>query len=169
MLVLADADTAAGMQRAIAFRARSHVNEIMALSRRDVLEFAGARRAWQQAFETSGLSLDDLSLVETHDCFTIAEMLEYEAMGLAERGQGGRVIREGITAKDGRLPVNASGGLKSKGHPIGATGVSLHVMAAMQLAGEAGEMQIPGAEIAGVFNMGGAAVTNYVSILERVK
>ena len=169
VLVLADADTAAGMQRAIAFRARSHVNEIMALSRRDVLEFAGARRAWQQAFETSGLSLDDLSLVETHDCFTIAEMLEYEAMGLAERGQGGRVIREGITAKDGRLPVNASGGLKSKGHPIGATGVSLHVMAAMQLAGEAGEMQIPGAEIAGVFNMGGAAVTNYVSILERVK
>ncbi|WP_343504038.1 acetyl-CoA acetyltransferase [Alloyangia pacifica] len=169
VLVLADADTAAGMQRAIAFRARSHVNEIIALSRRDVLEFAGARRAWQQAFETSGLSLDDLSLVETHDCFTIAEMLEYEAMGLAERGQGGRVIREGITAKDGRLPVNASGGLKSKGHPIGATGVSLHVMAAMQLAGEAGEMQIPGAEIAGVFNMGGAAVANYVSILERVK
>ncbi|SDH69737.1 acetyl-CoA acetyltransferase [Alloyangia pacifica] len=169
VLVLADAETAAEMQRAIAFRARSHVNEIMALSRRDVLEFAGARRAWAQAFETSGLTLDDLSLVETHDCFTIAEMLEYEAMGLAERGEGGRVIREGITAKDGKLPVNASGGLKSKGHPIGATGVSLHVMAAMQLAGDAGEMQIPGAEIAGVFNMGGAAVTNYVSILERVK
>ena len=169
VLVLADAETAAEMTRAIAFRARSHVNEIMALSRRDVLEFAGARRAWAQAFEASGLGLDDLSLVETHDCFTIAEMLEYEAMGLAERGEGGRVIRDGITAKDGKLPVNASGGLKSKGHPIGATGVSMHVMAAMQLAGDAGDMQIPGAEIAGVFNMGGAAVTNYVSILERVK
>jgi acetyl-CoA C-acetyltransferase len=63
--------------------------------------------------------------------------------------------------------VNASGGLKSKGHPIGATGVSMHVMAAMQLAGEAGEMQIPDANVAGVFNMGGAAVTNYLSILER--
>ncbi|GAA4228890.1 acetyl-CoA C-acetyltransferase [Sagittula marina] len=169
VLVLADAETAAEMKRAIAFRARSHVNEIMALSRRDVLEFAGARRAWSQAFEQSGLTLDDLSLVETHDCFTVAEMLEYEAMGLAERGEGGRVIREGISAKDGKLPVNASGGLKSKGHPIGATGVSLHVMAAMQLTEDAGDMQIPGAEIAGVFNMGGAAVTNYVSILERVK
>ncbi|WP_323781348.1 acetyl-CoA acetyltransferase [Leisingera sp.] len=169
VLVLADPETAAGMQRAIAFRARTHANEIMALSRRDVLEFAGARRAWAAAFDHSGLTLDDLSLVETHDCFTIAEMLEYEAMGLAERGQGGRVIRDGITAKDGKLPVNASGGLKSKGHPIGATGVSMHVMAAMQLMEEAEDMQIPGAEIAGVFNMGGAAVANYVSILERVK
>jgi acetyl-CoA C-acetyltransferase len=79
------------------------------------------------------------------------------------------VIREGLTARDGRLPVNPSGGLKSKGHPIGATGVSMHVMAAMQLAGEAGGIQLPDARLAGVFNMGGAAVANYVSILERVK
>lgn len=80
------------------------------------------------------------------------------------------MIREGITARDGRLPVNLSGGLKSKGHPIGATGVSMHVMAAMQLAGEApGEMQAKKADLAGVFNMGGAAVTNYASILERLR
>lgn len=169
VLVLADPETAAGMNRAIAFRARAHANEMMALSRRDVLEFAGARRAWAQALERAGVGLGDLSLVETHDCFTIAELLEYEAMGLAERGQGARVIREGITAKGGKLPVNPSGGLKAKGHPIGATGVSMHVMAAMQLMGEAGGMQIPGATMAGVFNMGGAAVTNYVSVLERVK
>jgi acetyl-CoA C-acetyltransferase len=90
-------------------------------------------------------------------------------MGLAAPGEGYRVIREGISRKEGRLPVNPSGGLKSKGHPIGATGVSMHVMAAMQLTGDAGEMQIPGATMAGVFNMGGAAVTNYVSIMERVK
>ncbi|MDX1822199.1 MAG: acetyl-CoA acetyltransferase [Paracoccaceae bacterium] len=169
VLVLADAETAATMQRAIGFRARVQANDIMALSRRDVLEFRGAHMAWSKALAESGLSLDDLSLVETHDCFTIAEMLEYEAMGLAEPGQGHRIIREGITRKDGRLPVNASGGLKSKGHPIGATGVSMHVMAAMQLAGQAEGMQIPGATLAGVFNMGGAAVANYVSILERVK
>jgi len=169
VLVLADAETAAGMRRAIAFRARTHANEIMALSRRDVLEFSGARRAWGAALDAARVNLDDLSLVETHDCFTIAELLEYEAMGLAEPGQGHRVIRDGITAKDGRLPVNASGGLKSKGHPIGATGVSMHVMAAMQLMDDAGGMQIPDAKLAGVFNMGGAAVTNYVSILERVK
>jgi acetyl-CoA C-acetyltransferase len=169
VLVLADAETAASMARAIGFRARAHANDIMALSRRDVLEFKGARMAWRQALAQAGVTLDDLSLVETHDCFTIAELLEYEAMGLAEPGQGGRVIREGITQKDGRLPVNPSGGLKSKGHPIGATGVSMHVMAAQHLTNDAGDMQIPGATMAGVFNMGGAAVTNYVSILERVK
>jgi acetyl-CoA C-acetyltransferase len=169
VLVLADADTAATMQRAIGFRARVQANDIIALSRRDVLEFRGARRAWSEALTAAGLTLDDLSLVETHDCFTIAEMLEYEAMGLAEPGQGHRVIRDGITQKTGRLPVNASGGLKSKGHPIGATGVSMHVMAAMQLMGEAGDMQIVDSRLAGVFNMGGAAVTNYVSIMERVK
>ncbi|PAU74543.1 acetyl-CoA acetyltransferase [Halomonas salipaludis] len=168
-LVVADAETAAQMRRAIGFRARTQANDIMALSQRNVLEFRGAAIAWQQALAASGLTLDDLSLVETHDCFTIAEMLEYEAMGLAAPGEGHRVIREGLTHKDGKLPVNPSGGLKSKGHPIGATGVSMHVMAAMQLMAEAGDMQIPGARLAGVFNMGGAAVTNYVSILERVK
>ena len=168
-IVLADDETAKSLRRAIAFRGRGQVNDIMALSRRDVTAFEGARRAWGQALKESGLSLDDLSLVETHDCFTIAEMIEYEAMGLAERGQGHRVVREGINRKDGKLPINVSGGLKSKGHPIGATGVSMHVMAAMQLTGEAGDMQLPKADIAGVFNMGGAAVANYVSILERAK
>ncbi|EAS49630.1 thiolase [Aurantimonas manganoxydans SI85-9A1] len=168
-IVLADEETAAGLERAIAFRSRRHMNDVLALSRRDVTEFAGARRAWSQALEDGGVSLDDLDFVETHDCFTIAEMIEYEAMGLAEPGQGYRVIRDGVSAKDGRLPVNPSGGLKSKGHPIGATGVSMHVMAAMQLMGEAGDMQVPEAKLAGVFNMGGAAVANYVSILERAK
>ncbi|PIL18879.1 acetyl-CoA acetyltransferase [Puniceibacterium antarcticum] len=167
-LVLAAPEVAADLHRAIAFRARTHANEPLALSRRDVTRFDGARRAWDAAYATAGLGVNDLSLVETHDCFTIAELLEYEAMGLAEPGQGGRAIREGWTAKDGRLPVNASGGLKSKGHPIGATGVSMHIMAAMQLMGEAGDMQIADATLAGVFNMGGAAVANYTSILERV-
>ncbi|MBO0902915.1 acetyl-CoA acetyltransferase [Jiella sonneratiae] len=168
-IVLADEETAETLERAIAFRARQHANDVLAISRRDPTEFAGARTAWARALEEAGLTLDDLDLVETHDCFTIAEMIEYEAMGLAKRGEGYKVVREGITRKDGRLPVNASGGLKSKGHPIGATGVSMHVMAAMQLMEEAGDMQVQGAKTAGVFNMGGAAVANYVSILERVK
>jgi len=168
-LILADEEAAAQMERAIAFRARSHANDILALSRRDATTFEGARRAWARALENAGVSLHDLSLVETHDCFTIAELIEYEAMGLAKPGEGFRVVREGIAAKGGRLPVNPSGGLKAKGHPIGATGVSMHILAAMQLMGEAGDMQIPGAKLAGVFNMGGAAVANYVSVLERVK
>lgn len=168
-IVLADDETAATLRQAIAFRARRQSNDIMALSRRDPLAFEGARRAWAGALSDATLTLDDLSFVETHDCFTIAEMIEYEAMGLAVPGEGYKIVRDGITRKDGRLPVNPSGGLKSKGHPIGATGVSMHVMAAMQLMGEAGDMQIAQPSLAGVFNMGGAAVANYVSILERAK
>ena len=110
-----------------------------------------------------------MSLVEVHDCFTIAELLEYEAIGLTEPGHGRRAIDEGWTEKDGKLPVNPSGGLKSKGHPVGATGVSMHVLAARQLCGTAGEIQIPDAEIVGVLNMGGAMVANYASVLERLR
>jgi acetyl-CoA C-acetyltransferase len=168
-LVLADEETAATLQRAIGFRARKHVNDVFALSRRDMIAFDGPRRAWQGALADAGVTLDDLSFVETHDCFTIAEMIEYEAMGLAAQGEGYRVVRDGTTTKTGRLPVNPSGGLKSKGHPIGATGVSMHVISAMQLMGEAGDMQLSNPNLAGVFNMGGAAVANYVSIMERVK
>ncbi len=114
--------------------------------------------------------LSDLSFVETHDCFTVAELIEYEAMGLTPRGQGARAIKEGWTQKDGKLPVNPSGGLKAKGHPIGATGVSMHVMSAMQLVGQAPEgMQLKNPKLAGIFNMGGAAVANYVSVLEPAK
>lgn len=166
-MIIAAPEVAGAAPRAIAFRASVQVSDFLPLSRRDRTEFSGARHAWQRGLDDARLTLDDLALVETHDCFTIAELLEYEAMGLAEKGQGARVILDGVTTKEGRLPVNPSGGLKSKGHPIGATGVSMHVMAAMQLAGEAGDMQIPGASLAGVFNMGGAAVTNYLSILER--
>jgi acetyl-CoA C-acetyltransferase len=168
-LVVADEEIAETLQRAIAFRARIHVNDFLPLSRRDPIAFEGARRAWAKAREKAGISLDDLDFVETHDCFTVAELIEYEAMGLAEPGEGYRVVREGAAEKGGRLPINASGGLKSKGHPIGATGVSMHVMACLQLMNEAQEMQIEGAKLGGVFNMGGAAVANYVSVLERRK
>lgn len=168
-IVLADRETAKDLTRAISFRARANSNDVFPLSRRDMTAFEGAHRAWTQAKGLSGVDLDALDFVETHDCFTIAEMIEYEAMGLTKRGEGWKAAREGWTRKDGKLPVNPSGGLKSKGHPIGATGVSMHVMAAMQLMGEAGDMQIPNAELGAVFNMGGAAVSNYVSILERVQ
>ncbi len=168
-LVIADGETAAGMARAITFRAAAHAQDFMPMSKRDILKFEGCGEAWRRGLGQAGIALGDLSFVETHDCFTIAELIEYEAMGLVPEGQGARAIREGWTAKDGRLPVNPSGGLKAKGHPIGATGVSMHALTAMQLAGEAGDMQIPGATLGGIFNMGGAAVANYVSILERTR
>jgi acetyl-CoA C-acetyltransferase len=147
---------------------RSQVNDFLPLSRRDKTRFEGASRAWAGGLHAARSTLDDLDVVETHDCFTIAELLEYEAMGLAAHGQGARVIHEGVTRRGGKLPVNPSGGLKSRGHPIGATGVSQHVMMAMQLAHEAGDMQVPEARRGAVFNMGGAAVANYVSILEAL-
>lgn len=165
LVVVAD-DAAASAPRRVRFRARAHANDALPLSRRDPLEFAGVRRAWSAATSAAGIETRDLDLIETHDCFTIAELLQYEAFGLADRGQGARVLAEGLTEADGALPVNRSGGLKAKGHPIGATGVSMHAIAAMQVSGEAGDMQLPRADLAGVFNMGGAAVANYASILE---
>jgi acetyl-CoA C-acetyltransferase len=139
------------------------------MSKRDVLKLEGCAEAWKRALADAGAALSDLSFVETHDCFTIAELIEYEAMGLVPEGQGARAIAEGLTEKNGALPVNPSGGLKAKGHPIGATGVSMHAITAMQLTGAAGDMQVDGAELGGIFNMGGAGVANYVSILERIK
>jgi acetyl-CoA C-acetyltransferase len=168
-LVIADTETALRMKRAVAFRATAHAQDFLPMSKRDILRFDGCAEAWRQALVKAGITLGDLSFVETHDCFTIAELIEYEAMGLTPEGQGAVAIKEGWTAKDGKLPVNPSGGLKSKGHPIGASGVSMHALSAMQLCEDAGDMQIENPQLAGIFNMGGAAVANYVSVLERIK
>ena len=169
-LILADEETARAMGKAVRFKAAVQVNDFLPISKRDITLFEGAAIAWQQALQAADVKLEDLSFVESHDCFTIAELIEYEAMGLTAPGQGARAVLEGWTQKDGRLPVNVSGGLKAKGHPIGATGVSMHAIAAMQLLGQAPEgMQLAKADLGGVFNMGGAAVANYVSILEPLR
>ena len=142
-------------------------NDFHPASKRDPLAFRGTAAAWDRALAMAGVTLDDLSLIELHDCFTIAELNLYEVLGIAERGKGRQAIEEGWVLPDGRIPVNRSGGLKSKGHPVGATGVSQHVMAAMQLTGGAGAMQLPAVDRVAVHNMGGLAVANYVSVLER--
>jgi acetyl-CoA C-acetyltransferase len=168
-IVITDTETALRMPRAVAFRATAHAQDFLPMSKRDIIRFEGCAEAWRQALAQARIGLDDLSFVETHDCFTIAELLEYEAMGLTPEGQGATAIKEGWTEKDGKLPVNASGGLKAKGHPIGATGVSMHALSAMQLCEEAGDIQVRNPVLGGIFNMGGAAVANYVSVLERIK
>ena len=169
-VVLADVETALAMKKAVAFRAAVQVNDFLPMSKRDIVAFEGPELAWKKALGAARLGLLDLSLVETHDCFTTAELIEYEAMGLAPKGQGARAILEGWTEKDGKLPVNPSGGLKSKGHPVGATGVSMHALGAMQVTGTApAGIQVKDANLAGVFNMGGAAVANFVSILEPLR
>ena len=141
-------------------------NDFFPAERRDPTAFEATRVSWQRALAMAGVGLDDLDFAEVHDCFTIAELLMYEAMGLTEPGNGARALEEGWVFKDGKLPVNVSGGLKAKGHPVGATGVSQHVIAAMQLTGTAGAMQLANPRRAAVQNMGGVGIANYVSVLE---
>jgi acetyl-CoA C-acetyltransferase len=167
-VVIAREDVARTKPKAVAFRATAHVNDFMPMARRDMPAFECTATAWSRAYERAGVSVDDLDFAEVHDCFTIAELLQYEAMGLAPRGKGAVAIDEGWVLRDGKLPVNVSGGLKSKGHPIGATGVSMHVLAAMQLTGTAGDLQVAGAELGAISNLGGSACVTYVSILERL-
>jgi acetyl-CoA C-acetyltransferase len=145
-----------------------HANDFFPTERRDPTAFNATRASWQRALGMAGVGLEDLDFAEVHDCFTIAELLMYEAMGLTEPGQGSRALAEGWVFKDGKLPVNVSGGLKAKGHPVGATGVSQHVIAAMQLTGTAGDMQLANPHRAAVQNMGGVGIANYVSVLEAV-
>ena len=105
-VVIAAEDVARDFPRAIALRARAQVNDFLPMARRDAVSFEGPRRAWQQALEAAGCGVDDLSFAEVHDCFTIAELLTYEAMGLAPAGQGARLLADGVVAPDGRLPIN---------------------------------------------------------------
>ncbi|KAF1709772.1 acetyl-CoA acetyltransferase [Pseudoxanthomonas kalamensis DSM 18571] len=167
-VVLTRADLAGEHSRAVGFRAAAQINDLLPLSAKDLAVFEGPRRAFAAAYAQSGLCVDDISFAEVHDCFTIAELLSVEAMGMAAPGEGRRAVINGDTARDGRLPINLSGGLKAKGHPVGATGVSMHVIASRQLLGEAGDMQLPHADLGLCFNMGGGAVASYVSILEAL-
>ena len=169
-VVMVAEDMVADFPRAVGFRAAVHMNDFLPLKGRDLTRLEAASRAFAMAFETAGIGLDDLDLAEVHDCFTIAELMICEAMGLAPLGQGAGLIAEGATERGGRLPVNVSGGLKAKGHPVGATGVSIHITCAKHLTGSAPvEEQIAGATLAAAYNMGGSGVANYCSILEPVK
>jgi acetyl-CoA C-acetyltransferase len=165
-LVLVAEDMLPDFRRAVGFRAAVQVNDFLPMSRRDLIAFEGPARAFARAYEAAGVTVQDLDFAEVHDCFTIAELMLYEAMGLTPRGKGARAVDEGMVFRGGVLPVNLSGGLKAKGHPVGATGVSMHVITSRQLAGEALDMQVPGAGLGAVFNMGGSGVASYCSILE---
>lgn len=169
-LVIAHRSRLSDFRRAVGFRAAETVSDYLPLSAKRPERFEGPTMAVGQAYRAAGVGVGNLGIAEVHDCFTIAELLCIEALGLAPAGQGSAIVREGQTERDGRLPVNLSGGLKAKGHPVGATGVSMHVMVARQLLGEAGEMQLDRLPELGLcLNMGGGAVTTAVSILEAVK
>lgn len=165
-IVLASAERAKQFRREVLIRATSQVNDFLPIAQRDLLAFEGPQRAIQNALRSADVTLSDIDFAEVHDCFTIAELLIYEAMGLAPRGEGHRALDDGIVQAGGRLPVNLSGGLKAKGHPVGATGVSMHAMAFRQLTAEAIGIAVPNAEFGLLFNMGGMAVANYASVLQ---
>ncbi len=165
-LIMVSQDVAASMPRAVRMRAAEQVSDFLPMSRRDLAAFEGPAEAFRRAYLSAGVTLEDIDVAEVHDCFTIAELLIYEAMGLTPTGRGEDALLNGTVLSSGALPVNLSGGLKAKGHPVGATGVSMHALVARQVTGAADEMQKPGASLGLVFNMGGSGVANYCSILE---
>jgi len=168
-IIIVHPNLLSNFNKAVGFKSFTQINDFIPLAKRDILEFAAPQKAFSQAFNNAGITPDDLDFAEVHDCFTIAELLIYEAMGLTKPGKGKEVVENGKVYPDGDLPINLSGGLKAKGHPVGATGVSMHALAYMQLTRQAGAMQKKGASLGCVFNMGGSAVANYVSVLESIK
>ena len=135
--------------------------------REDVTWLEGARRASEAAYRMAGIGAGDADLFEVHDCFTIAEILLYEALGIARRGEGYKLIDEGLTYYDSKIPVNVSGGLKAKGHPVGATGVGQMYEIWLQLTGSAGRRQVKDAEVGVTHNMGGSGASHNVFVIER--
>ena len=135
-------------------------------SRADLTTLLATTLAAQRAFKMAGKTPNDIHLAEVHDCFTIAEILVVEALGLCQPGQGGCQASSGRTALGGEIPVNPSGGLKAKGHPVGATGVAQAVEITTQLRGVAGKRQVAGARIGLTQNMGGTGASTVVHILE---
>ena len=135
--------------------------------REELTTLKAARLAGQEAYRMAGVEPKDLDVAEVHDCFTIAEIIAYEDLGFCDSGKGGNLIDEGTTELGGKLPVNPSGGLKSKGHPVGATGTAQAYEIYLQLTGQAKERQVKGAEIGLSHNVGGSGATSSVHIYRR--
>jgi acetyl-CoA C-acetyltransferase len=144
-----------------------HSTDSIALhDRKDLSEFAATKWAAERAYKMAGVGPSDIQFAEVHDCFTIAEICVIEALGFVKRGEGGKAAESGLTALGGKIPVNTSGGLKSKGHPVGATGVAQIVELTEQLRGESGKRQVKGAKRGLAQNMGGTGGSTVVHILE---
>ena len=146
--------------------ASAQASDTIALhDRRDISTLDATVAAGQRAFAMAGITPNEIDLVEVHDCFTIAEICAIEDLGFCRKGEAGRLTEEGITALDGDLPVNTSGGLKACGHPVGATGIKQVCEVVMQLRGQAGKRQIDGARIGMTHNVGGTGATVAVHIM----
>ena len=136
-------------------------------SRKDITWLEATYQAGKAAYEMAGKKPGDIDVLEVHDCFTIAEICVMEALGIVEKGQGGKAVEEGLTALEGKIPVNPSGGLKSKGHPVGATGVAQIIEITKQLRGESRERQVKDARVGMTQNMGGSGGSTVCHIFEK--
>jgi len=136
-------------------------------SRQSLTGLRATVEAARMAYKMAGVGPNDIDVAEVHDCFTIAEIMAIEDLGFCKKGEGGKLTEEGQTEIGGRIPVNTSGGLKGKGHPVGATGIAQVVEIVQQLRGEAGKRQVKGAEIGLTHNVGGTGGTAVVHIFKR--
>ena len=151
----------------VKIRASAQATDFAALhSRKDLASLPAVSLAAQKAYKDSGIKPDDIDVIEIHDCFTIAELVVTEELGICERGKSGIAVEEGLTRLGGKIPVNTSGGLKSKGHPVGATGVAQVIEIVEQLTGKSGERQVEGARLGLAQNMGGSGGSCVIHILE---
>lgn len=147
----------------------AQASDYLALDQKeDITTFPAVRRAAEKAYGMAGVGPQDIQLAELHDCFTIAEVIATEDLGFVPRGEGGPFAFEGHTSRGGRIPVNTSGGLKSKGHPVGATGVAQICDLVLQMRCEAGERQVPLHSLGLAQNLGGSGATCVVTILGTV-
>ncbi len=154
-------------KRAVVIKGSGQGTDSIALQdRKDLTAFNATRKAAEMAYTMAGVSPSDIDCAEVHDCFTIAEICIIEALGLVERGKGGVATEKGLTALSGKIPINTSGGLKSKGHPVGATGVAQAVEIVEQLRESAGNRQVKNAKRGLIQNMGGSGGSSLVHILE---
>jgi len=168
-ILLAPAEEAKKLKKdpLVIIKGIGHATDTIALAqRKDILSLGAVKTAIERALKMAGKTIQDVDFAEVHDCFTIAEMLVMEAMGVVKPGQSGPATQDGLTSLEGKFPINPSGGLKSKGHPVGATGVAQICEAVSQLRGEAGKRQLDNPKTALTQNMGGSGGSSVVHILE---
>jgi len=144
-----------------------HGGSWLSIANKNLTSFDGTKQAAKEAYQMAGVSAEVIDLAEVHDCFSITQIINTEDLGFFPPGKGGFAANDGMTAIDGKIPVNTSGGLKAKGHPIGATGISQIFEIVTQLRGDAGKRQVKDASIGLTHNLGGAAVTCAVHIFQR--
>jgi acetyl-CoA C-acetyltransferase len=167
-VLLCSSERAAGFDRPVRIRGIAQASDRLALHEKaDITTFPAVGCAAGKAYAMAGIAPTDINFAEVHDCFTIAEIIALEDLGLFPRGQAGPASLAGKTSRDGATPINPSGGLKSKGHPVGATGIAQVCEVFWQLRGEAGERQLSGVSTGLTQNLGGSGATAVVGIYSR--